>query len=379
MIMPIELEKNSKGIYSFEITTTNNCNFRCNYCFERDFDKQKPRIDGEIVSKRIRELFEKEWFNEKYGTVKIHFWGGEPTLNFKLIKDLIFEFEDDERVCFFLYTNGSTLTKFLPLFESIKDKPLNTNLTEKIDIQISYDGNPIHDIRRVDSFDIGTSFIVADAIKQIAKTSLKFGIKATVMWKDYYLITEAWDDFRFLHDTHSNKIRYSLTVDYYNVDFRKYKERVEDVLIKIAKKEVDFFNDNGYLLSNIFRSGNRAICSTGRHMVAINTNGDAFYCHGGIYSKKSIDLVYSSIFNEDFINNIERENNYLVDYDQEPEECRNCISQSCLRCNVKKFEESKKTSFKERWFDYTNQEQLCEYYKMVGKIGNALRNVIKEK
>ena len=381
MIMPIELEestKEHKGTYSFEITTTNNCNFRCSYCFEKGFCAEKPLINSEIISKRVNELFEQDWFKEKYSCIKLHFWGGEPTLNSKLIKDLIFEFENDPRVCFFVYTNGSTLCKFLPIFKSIKDNPVNSSQNKKIDVQISYDGNPIHDLRRVDSFDIGTSFIVKDAIRQIAKSGVKFGLKSTVIWKDYELIPKAWDDIEFLHDHYSDTIRYSLTVDYYNVNITPYWKKVEDTLIKIAQKEWDFYTRHGYLLSNIFRSSGRAVCSTGKHMLAINTNGDIFYCHGGIYSKCSDELKYSNIFDDNFINSI-REVNELIDNEFEPEECRQCISQSCLRCNVKKYEESNKHHFKDRWFDYTDQEQLCKYYRMVEKVGQALKDVIKEK
>jgi radical SAM protein with 4Fe4S-binding SPASM domain len=168
-----------------------------------------------------------------------------------------------------------------------------------------------------------------------------------------------------------------LTVDYYNVRFKFYKKKVERALVEIAIKELDFFKRHGYMLSNIFRNG-RVVCSTGKHMLAINTNGDVFYCHGGIYSKCSKDLKYSNIFDNNFINRIEEVNEF-IDNEFEPEECKQCISQSCLRCNVKKFEESKRNSFKDRWFDYTDQEQLCEYYRMVEKVGQALKDVINDK
>ena len=113
-------------------------------------------------------------------------------------------------------------------------------------------------------------------------------------------------------------------------------------------------------------------------MAVVDTNGEVFYCHGAIYSKCSKEFKYTNIFSKNFINSIEKANKFFYDNHIEPEECNECVASSCLRCNVKKYEESDKETFKERWFDYPAQVQLCEYYKLVGKIGAALKNLIRE-
>ena len=113
-------------------------------------------------------------------------------------------------------------------------------------------------------------------------------------------------------------------------------------------------------------------------MAVIDTNGYVYYCHGSIYSKCSKQLKYTNIFDKNFINSIKQANNFFVDNNIEPEECKECYASACLRCNVKKYEESKKETFKERWYDYPAQNELCDYYKLVGKISSAIGSLIKE-
>ena len=91
-------------LYALEITTTEGCNFNCSYCFERDV---APKVfddkNYDLLIKRIHELLNNDWFQEEYEGLKIIFWGGEPTMNMSLCERIIQEFQDDERVCFFIH------------------------------------------------------------------------------------------------------------------------------------------------------------------------------------------------------------------------------------------------------------------------------------
>ena len=148
-------------------------------------------------------------------------------------------------------------------------------------------------------------------------------------------------------------------------------------LIKVARKEIKFYKKYGYFLSNIFRS-NRAFCATGKSMSCVDTNGDVYTCHGAIYSKCADNLKIGNIFDKNFINSIQEANEFYHDNHIEPEECENCIAGSCLRCNVRKFEERKKENHLDKWYDYPAQKDLCEYYKLVAKIGAAIDSILKE-
>jgi radical SAM protein with 4Fe4S-binding SPASM domain len=367
-----------KGVYGLEITTTESCNYRCSYCFERCHEPDEGLLNAKLIINRVKQLLKADWFNEQYSGIKLILWGGEPTMNMPLCKSLMEAFRTNERVCFFVYTNGSTIDNFMPTLKRLKNMPFIKDDLSKVTIQVSYDGNPIHDLRRKNAKGDPTSREVKRAIYELEKNKIDFGLKSTMTWKDFHLMPIAWydiADLNYIYD--KSNLKYSMTVDYYNVEFRKYKEQVEKALIKVAKQEFIFFKEHGYFLSNIFKS-NRAFCATGKSMAVVNTNGDVYYCHGSIYSKCSDDLKYTSIFDKDFINSIEKANKFLFENHIEPKECKECVASSCLRCNVKKYEESCKDTFKERWFDYPAQNELCEYYQLVGKIGAALRNLINK-
>lgn len=379
--MKKELEKEliqiDKGVYGLEITTTESCNFSCKYCFERNHKSEEKLLNSEILIKKINELLETDWFKDQYCGVKIILWGGEPTLNMPLCISLMEEFKEDERVCFFIYTNGSTIDDIMPTLIRLKEQTFIKKGQSKITIQLSYDGNPIHDMNRLDKHGNFTSKICHKAIELLHKKGIDYGLKATMSWNNFKYLPWAWTDFNLLHNQYGSKIKYAMTVDYYNVQFSKYKKEVEESLIKTAQMEIKFFRKNGYFLSNIFKN-NRATCATGKSMCVINTNGDILNCHGAIYSKCSKDLTYGNIFDINFINSLERANNFYADNYFEPDECKECFATSCLRCNVKKYEESKKKTHLEKWYDYPAQQDLCEYYRLVGKISAAMGSIIKE-
>jgi sulfatase maturation enzyme AslB (radical SAM superfamily) len=376
----LKSKKKSKKVYklyALEITTTEGCNFRCSYCFEKGI---APNVfdnnHADLLVKRINELLDNEWFKKEYEGLKIIFWGGEPTLNMLLCETIIKAFEDDERVCFFMYTNGSTMDKFINTLKRMKTKPFIDKESSKFIVQVSYDGNPINDNCRVPKDkDCQSSIIVLNAIKLLQENDIEFGLKATLSWDNFHWLPLVWDDFYSLYKEFGKNIKYSVTVDYYDVQFRKYADIVRESILNIARKEIMFYRQNGTFLSNIF-GNNKAICATGKSMATVDTKGDISYCHGCLYSKSK--FKYSSIFYDDFIDSIKRSHDFFVDHEAEPEECKNCIAGLCLRCNVRKYDASTKTKFEDRWFDYTSQDELCDYYKMVGKIGTALRLILRE-
>lgn len=352
--------------------------FAVHNCFEKNHKIKGNSLNSRILIKRIKELLEANWFKEQYCGIKIILWGGEPTLNMPLCISLMEEFKDDNRICFFIYTNGSTIPYMISTLKELKEKQFIKPKQSKVTVQISYDGNPLHDLNRLDKHGNTTSKLIKDSISILHKNGIDYGLKATVSWNNYNLVPLAWDDYKILFDKYGSKIKYAITVDYYNVEFNKNRNVVEQVLINLAQREIKFYKQYGYFLSNIFRH-NKSFCATGKSMAVINTNGDVLNCHGAIYSKCSDDLKYSNIFDEDFINNIRKANKLYENNYVEPEECKDCIAVSCLRCNVKKYEESDKKTHLERWFDYTAQSELCEYYKLVGKIYAAMGSIIKEK
>ena len=149
--MKKKLEKgcDSVNVFGLEVTTTEACNYQCKYCFERDHVPTEKILTASIIQDKVGELFQAEWFSNQYSGIKLILWGGEPTINHSLCENLFNTFMHDKRVCFFVYTNGSYIKKFLPILKDLKRKEFIGG-TPKVNIQVSYDGNPIHDKNRLD-------------------------------------------------------------------------------------------------------------------------------------------------------------------------------------------------------------------------------------
>jgi len=376
----INQKKSSMGTYSLEINLTDKCNFNCSYCFEGDHTKIRNNFlskNPDILIKTIYSILNNKWFKLTFRGLKIDFWGGEPTLNIPLLKIITDEFKDNERVNFFIYTNGSRINKILPILKELNKKKCVGN-TEKIKVQVSYDGLPLHDIYRLDKQGKPTSTIVRKSFEILHNEGILFNIKATLTYDGIKHMPEVWGDFCDLYYKYGKEIGYSPTLDYFNViDNQSYVDDLEKSLIDISIKELDFFKKNNRFLLSWFNSGKKLNCGVGRGMSCIDINGKVYYCHGTMSSKNKKDFCFYNIRNKELINNI-KDNFYKFKSEININECQTCESTICLRCNIVKYINSQKNNFYDKFYDYTSQPVLCKYYKIIGKIHRALASVIKE-
>lgn len=104
-----------RGIYDMTLQVTRNCNFRCRYCsFARshniDRTHEERYMSWEVAKESIDFLFEHSKDSEE---VYLSFYGGEPLLNFALIKQSVEYAErifDTKKVIYNMTTNGSILS-----------------------------------------------------------------------------------------------------------------------------------------------------------------------------------------------------------------------------------------------------------------------------
>lgn len=361
-----------RGQFNFEITTTQACNFSCSYCFENDCETPTDNIVTkriDIIIERMKTAFNDEWFKSKFDSVKINFWGGEPTLNMEVIEKVTESFEDDETVSFFIFTNGSRIDDLLPILLKFKE-------SDRFGLQLSYDGEPVNYRRKTKLGTYSTS-VVWKAMETLKANQIKFHIKSTITYHDFHYLPEVWDHFKLIRQTYGENIQYSVTVDYHNIEFEKYRDDMETALLKVAKKELWYHKEHGRFLSNVF-TAQKKFCACGKTMLTVDVDGRVYYCHGCLYSGKKDEFVFGSVEDNDFIDKIKL--NYEKFYDNQPvvDECESCSALSCLRCNVTKYEHSSKDKFNDKWYDFTSQEELCKYYMLAGKIGRAMLNILKE-
>ena len=111
------------------IILTETCNFQCVYCYQSKISRIFTKKDANNLLKKIEELYK-----NGLRTMQIHYFGGEPLLNFDILEYIDSKIKELSSVYNVKYikhitTNGSLLTK------EILDK-INFDL-----IQLTFDGN----------------------------------------------------------------------------------------------------------------------------------------------------------------------------------------------------------------------------------------------
>lgn len=105
----------SKYISGYTILTTTACNARCFYCFEQDF------VPVSMTESTAHELVEYMIRNSDGKTIHIHWFGGEPLCNVKVIDQISSELEE-RGVTFYanMTSNGYAFTP--DIISRVKDK-----------------------------------------------------------------------------------------------------------------------------------------------------------------------------------------------------------------------------------------------------------------
>lgn len=375
-------------IYHVDLTLTDNCDFACRYCFERgDFNTHKF-YNPDLFIKRMNELLESNFFKSNYKILNIGFWGGEPTLEPDLINTVVKKYSSDDRVKFFIYSNGYSIDKILDLLLAHKDKYLNGH--PKFCIQMSYDGMPIHDIYRTLRGGRLTSSLVRSNILRLDSLGIPSTIKSTVTPETLKYLPSAYDDIRDIwHNGEHLKIfrssRFFPTIDYHNLEkhteseLEVAKKELEEALVKIAQKEIEYFKKYNQFFFAWFNH-NKALCSAGRDMVAIDWDGTIYKCHGCLYDdEEKNDHIVSNLDSDHCIDKLEASNKlHCHNFGFLPTDCENCNAPFCLKCNAVKYSRSNKDQYLDRWRDYSVQSKLCDFFHINEKVFMAVNQIIKE-
>jgi len=151
--MDKSLEIRSKYPFSASLVVTENCNLRCDYCFEKN--RYNKSMKEEVVKDSINYLVNnyKKCIElgvaQKEEKIGIILFGGEPTLNYRALREVlncVKKFGSD-LFNINLITNGTILSDEL---EELLVEYYN-NLRGNFSIQLSIDGvKDSHDINRVD-------------------------------------------------------------------------------------------------------------------------------------------------------------------------------------------------------------------------------------
>lgn len=296
------------------LVITEQCNLDCAYCYENrksfkkmDFGTAKKIIDKELTDE------------ENYEEITIDLFGGEPFLNFELIKEIdnyITSIPHKTKIFIFMTTNGTLVHG-------------NTKqwLRERKDYVIcglSYDGtDDIQNLNRSNS----SSLIDLNFFLELYPRQ---DLKATISVES---LPYLFDSMVYLH---RKGFRVSCNLAY-NIDWSAsdLSEMLERELLKL----IDFYLDNpniepcsilnqdidGLALVDLDNPIRRSYCGAGVNMKAYDSNGDAYPCQFFLPLSIGIEKSNESKALHFYHDTIPEE---LIE-----EKCKKCVIQSlCPNC-----------------------------------------------
>jgi len=300
---------------------THNCNLACKYCY---IGKRNVRMSKTVAENIIDFIFENSLLDEE---IDIGFFGGEPLLEFELIKTITNMIEnhaayDQKRVKLSVVTNGTIFTYEMADFLKL----------HRISFCISCDGPPeVHDVFRRYANGAGSSVIVEKNLKK-AKAVLPIVLVNAV----YHPQT-----FQYLPDVIEYFSSLGLRDLYLNPDFSaSWSKKDLEMLLEVYGRVGELYKDyyiqrNPHFISLIdskiaviLRGGYQPfeLCQMGKREMAFSPEGNIYLCER---------LIGYGIDSEHCVGNI----NDGIKGERIP--CNNtnnqCLNDECLLCSINNY------------------------------------------
>ncbi len=251
------------------LTLTENCNLSCIYCYEHN------KANNSMTFETAKKIIDKHLTNDTNERVIIDFFGGEPFLEFPLIKQIVDYVEtsqknnkyQNKKIVFFATTNGTLIHNEIKQW--LLSKP-------HFICGLSLDGNKkMHDLNRCNSFDqIDLDFFLTRYPTQ--------GIKMTLSEKSLPHLAEG---VIFCHSKgfiiHCNL---ACGIDWNKTKHKKELEKQLSILINyyLNNPQIEPCSILNYDIKRVgFENTEKTIkkwCGTGTHMHTYDVNGNAYPC-----------------------------------------------------------------------------------------------------
>lgn len=360
--------------FHLDLNLTDQCNMRCAYCIE--MGHHESNTCDAIIPKLyqwIDRFLESSFFKSSYDTLQLAFWGGEPTLEWATICGLVDRYVNDRRVSFMMYTNGYYLPDALKQLiiksnENFRREP--QKYTQFI-FQISYDGQPVHDLCRRTVFGKPTAKQVLKTIQWAQDFGVPFDLKSTITVDLLEYIYDAWKD---VNEVSRGKCSYFPTVDYFNPldpDLEKgldvYLEEMKTGMKKIAAALLVAQAEGKRVSSFKWFEPSRNACKAGQSLFGLDVDGKIYSCHSALYSPAKPDHLVGTLDDDFSIFEVAADRHTGL----KPEECRTCEAVFCTACNVNRYRFSQKESYIDRWTDYPSVSASCRIYREISKVTRA--------
>ena len=248
---------------------TTMCNLKCSYCYEGQ-NKQNIIMDRETADQSLVFLFNKAKSLNKT-SIKLFFHGGEPLLNYEIIRYVMDKIRSDEEyqkydIRFGMTTNGTLFTEEIYNFIS----KYMDNIT------ISIDGcKETHDLNRKDKSGNGTYSRAIYVAQNLQKERKNIRIRMTITSKT---VDDLFNNVKFLIDSGFKEVVPAL--DYEDIFWNINNMDTLYSQLKKIKKLVEEINDPQLYVSMIREDGifKMGECKGGVDSFHIYSDGKLYPC-----------------------------------------------------------------------------------------------------
>lgn len=277
----IHFFKNS--LLAVSLHVSHRCNLSCDYCYANrgSYGRETDYMSHEMMVKSIDFAFKHSKVNHSLG---IGFFGGEPLLNFKLIKDCVQLAKQtanqlNKKVKFFMTSNATLLKPVIMEFISRK----------KFSLLFSFDGpKEIHDKVRKFQDGKGSYSIVQKNLKYFQNHyHNNFAIRSTFT-KDtlnfheqvVFLNDQGFKNISVEPAQLDNKHPFAITTDFDIEQVRQEYNKLAKIYLKRfdQKHPLHFFHFDDVLKRLLNPNPRYTECGSGGSLIAITPEGYIFPC-----------------------------------------------------------------------------------------------------
>jgi uncharacterized protein len=328
-------EKDNFQTRKITLMLTQDCNLACKYCYGGEsgkFNSKGKKMSIETAIKTIEYLCEKSSPDVK--SFLITFFGGEPLLNFKVLRETVnyCEKKSSEKNISFGYTlttNATLLTDEIIDFFKEKNIPLT----------LSMDGNKEdHDLYRVFPNQQGSYNIVLNNIKKLVDKKVPFIIRATLPPERFDQYDRIYNHLSSLgaDDVIISRLSVYDGINNNNIvlpDGKKDNDSLSTYFIEKTKNS-KVLNDKTQTteINNIIdgikhASHKRIYCGFMKGCTAVTFNGDFYPCHRYVGLDGFVFGNLNSGRNKTLMKNI------LNNLDLATEKCEKCFGRNICQRN----------------------------------------------
>lgn len=288
-----KIQKNSAPvplpITNIALFVTQKCNLNCIYCYGNGGNYgMESDMSNQTAFKAIDWLIEKSRNQRK---ITVSFFGGEPLLNFNLIKKVIeYSLKRGEEVNkhfdFNINTNATLINK----------ETIDLFIKYKIKVIVSIDGpKEIQDNQRPFRNGKGTYNVILPKIRQLIHSLPNTSCRAVLLENtNPTLIENTMHDLGFKKifisykslSLFNKKEKNQLEERNFHQLYKKIRIEATELITAIKKKnyyKLEKLKESGIIFSrfNKLITGEKKIfpCGAGRSSVAISSKGEVFLCH----------------------------------------------------------------------------------------------------